>query len=87
MVQVEERNRFALNVLKRVRVKLEGREPDSLRKVQISGAKWPKFRLRKDINKSDWRNILCAVAWFKHQYVRKAIIACCTLFNKKPKFW
>ncbi len=38
MVQVEERNRFALNVLKRVRVKLEGREPDSLRKVQISGA-------------------------------------------------
>jgi hypothetical protein len=34
MVQVEERNRFALNVLKRVRVKLEGREPDSLRKVQ-----------------------------------------------------
>jgi hypothetical protein len=30
---VEEKNRFALNVLKRVRVKLEGREPDSLRKV------------------------------------------------------
>ena len=31
--KVEEKNRFALNVLKRVRVKLEGREPDSLRKV------------------------------------------------------
>jgi hypothetical protein len=45
MMQVEERNRFALNVLKRVRVKLEGREPDSLRKVKISGALWPKFRL------------------------------------------
>jgi hypothetical protein len=33
-VKVEEKNRFALNVLKRVRVKLEGREPDSLRKVK-----------------------------------------------------
>ena len=29
----EEKNKFALSVLRRVRVKLEGREPDSLRKV------------------------------------------------------
>ena len=31
----EEKNKFALSVLRRVRVKLEGREPDSLRKVII----------------------------------------------------
>ena len=31
----EEKNKFALSVLRRVRVKLEGREPDSLRKVRI----------------------------------------------------
>ena len=31
----EEKNKFALSVLRRVRVKLEGREPDSLRKVGI----------------------------------------------------
>ena len=30
---MEEKNKFALSVLRRVRVKLEGREPDSLRKV------------------------------------------------------
>ena len=30
----EEKNKFALSVLRRVRVKLEGREPDSLRKVR-----------------------------------------------------
>ena len=30
---IEEKNKFALSVLRRVRVKLEGREPDSLRKV------------------------------------------------------
>ena len=29
----EEKNKFALSMLRRVRVKLEGREPDSLRKV------------------------------------------------------
>ena len=29
----EEKNKFALSVLRRVRVKPEGREPDSLRKV------------------------------------------------------
>ena len=32
----EEKNKFALSVLRRVRVKLEGREPDSLRKVSLS---------------------------------------------------
>ena len=32
----EEKNKFALSVLRRVRVKLEGREPDSLRKVSQS---------------------------------------------------
>ena len=31
----EEKNKFALSVLRRVRVKLEGREPDSLRKVLV----------------------------------------------------
>ena len=33
---LEEKNKFALSVLRRVRVKLEGREPDSLRKVIYS---------------------------------------------------
>ena len=32
---IEEKNKFALSVLRRVRVKLEGREPDSLRKVNL----------------------------------------------------
>jgi len=32
---LEEKNKFALSVLRRVRVKLEGREPDSLRKASI----------------------------------------------------
>ena len=31
---IEEKNKFAMSVLRRVRVKLEGREPDSLRKVR-----------------------------------------------------
>ena len=31
----EEKNKFALSVLRRVRVKLEGREPDSLRKSSV----------------------------------------------------
>ena len=34
----EEKNKFALSVLRRVRVKLEGREPDSLRKVNLPWA-------------------------------------------------
>ena len=33
--KVEERNKFALNVLKRVRLKLEGREPDTLRRSSV----------------------------------------------------
>ena len=37
----EEKNKFALSVLRRVRVKLEGREPDSLRKV--SGLSFSQF--------------------------------------------
>ena len=39
--EVESRNAFALNVLKKVRIKLEGREPDPLRKssVQEQGIK------------------------------------------------
>jgi len=32
---MEEKNKFALSVLRRVRVKLEGREPDSLRKASV----------------------------------------------------
>ena len=32
---MEEKNKFAMSVLRRVRVKLEGREPDSLRKATV----------------------------------------------------
>ena len=43
----EEKNKFALSVLRRVRVKLEGREPDSLRKV--SGDSLSFFLLYKNL--------------------------------------
>ena len=32
---MEEKNKFVLSVLRRVRIKLEGREPDALRKVGL----------------------------------------------------
>ena len=40
---IEEKNKFAMSVLRRVRVKLEGREPDSLRKVRTYMGHWDTY--------------------------------------------
>jgi hypothetical protein len=39
----EEKNKFALSMLRRVRVMLEGREPDALRKVNRAFVLWNLF--------------------------------------------
>ena len=33
---MEEKNEFAMNVLRRVRLKLEGREPDALKRSSVA---------------------------------------------------
>jgi len=48
---MEEKNKFALSVLRRVRIKLEGREPDTLRKASIG--EQVDFLVRESMNQEN----------------------------------
>ena len=84
--EVESRNAFALNVLKKVRIKLEGREPDPLRKssVQEQGKRMKIWQL---IARAHDRLVRVLVGFGIGQFVIGCNIFQLTMWSVSQRAW